>query len=228
MKLLVVTPFHRSICEETETILSYLQDKHMVWRASNCSAIDLCRSMIATHALDNYYDATLWIDSDIEVSVDDIEEFISNYEISGRDSFFFAPYLRKDANQAALSLTQYGYYEQYLKNNRYCDTAACGFGCTLVGTDVLNKVQEKYKFRRCNSSENVCFIPFFLPMVVDRNIDGVEVPSTYLTEDYAFCHRATSSGIKIITDRKPKVIHLNYDKKLVLPKIDNLYSLENK
>lgn len=225
MKLLVVTPFHRTISDETESVLKYLEGKYLVWRASNCSAIDLCRSMIATFALDNHYDATLWIDSDIEISNEDIDEFILNYEIEKRNSFYFAPYLRKDSSYASLCLTYKGYSEEYLKNYRYCDTAACGFGCTLLGTDVLNGIQEKYKFRRCSSSENVCFIPYFLPMVVERNIDNVEVPSTYLTEDYAFCHRATSCGFKITTDRKPKVIHIG-DTKLVLPQIDGFYSLE--
>lgn len=226
MKLLVVTPYHRTISEETETILEYLEVNHTVWRASNCSAIDLCRSMIASFALDNNYDAIFWIDSDIEMSKNDADEFILNYNSFKRESFFCAPYRRKDADYAALSLTENGYYQQYRKNYRYCDTAACGFGCTLLGTDVLRKIQDKYKFRKCISSENVCFYPFFLPTVIDRNIDGVEVPSVYLTEDYSFCHRAISSDIRITTDRKPKIIHIGENnKKLTLPKENGLYKL---
>lgn len=226
MKLLVVTPYHRTISEETENLLKYLETKYTVWRASNCSAIDMCRSMIASFALDNHYDAILWIDSDIEVSNEDIDEFILNYESFKRYSFFFAPYLRKDANYAALTLTENGFRNQYLKNYRYCDTQACGFGCTLLGVDVLNTIKDAYKMKRCMSADYTCFLPFFIPMVVERNIDGVEVPGAYLTEDFAFCERAKSCGINITTDRKPKVIHIG-ETKLVLPKIDEFYGLQS-
>jgi hypothetical protein len=96
-RCVILTPVGSQIEPHCETALQSLE-KHgyPVWRIRGYSAIDQGRSQLASDALNQGYDETLWIDSDIGFNPDDVERIRShNLPISGSSDFRVRGYLIK-------------------------------------------------------------------------------------------------------------------------------------
>jgi hypothetical protein len=78
-----------------------------------------------------------------------------------------------------------------------------GFGFVHTRRVVYERIRNHMKLGECNQRFGNTVIPYFLPEVIP---DGNG--RWYLPEDYAFCHRARTSGIKIVADTTIRLSHV--------------------
>jgi hypothetical protein len=192
-------------------------------------AIDQARNEMATAALADGFEETVWIDSDISFEPDAVERLRSHglpivcgiyarkamralacHVLPGTDRLVFG---------AEGGLTELLY-------------AAAGF--LLVRRQVYVDIQERLALPVCNQRFGQATIPFFQPLVIgdaemqkeDREMENREMEASgvrypiisssplvsphrnwYLPEDYAFCERARQCGFKIMADTKIRLWH---------------------
>jgi hypothetical protein len=161
-----------------------------VRRVRGFSAIDQGRNEMAAAALRDGFAETMWIDIDIGFEADDVERLRARAlpiaagvypQVAARA---LACHLLPNTPQLVFG------NEGGLVEIKY---AAAGF--LLVRREVYEAVCQRLALPLCNTRFGRGVWPLFQPLTVFD--DGVH---RYLTEDYAFCHRARQAGFKIMAD----------------------------
>ncbi len=196
----ILVPCNSYIHNETESVLRELEERgYPVRRIYGLSAIDQARSRMATDAILDGYEETLWIDSDMVFHPDAVEQIRSHQEliVSGLYSKRGGGSLASvfEQNTEALTLGNGG----RLTAIKY---AATGF--LLVRRNAYLKIQQTLKLPICNELfTGRPLIPFFQPMLIDQ-----EESTWYLAEDYSFSERAHQSGLQVLADTSLRLWHV--------------------
>jgi hypothetical protein len=162
------------------------------------AAIDQGRSQMATDALIDGYEETMWVDSDVEFHPDSVDRLRSHglpitcgiYPQKGKRAIasHVMPGTRK------LVLGQGGGLTEILY-------AAGGF--LHVRREVYLTMQRELLLPMCNERFRSPMVPFFHSMLYPCD-DG----HWYLAEDFAFCQRARACGYKIMADTTIRLWHI--------------------
>jgi hypothetical protein len=198
-KCAVLVPFIGTIDPECDEALKALERRgYQVRRVPGYAAIDQARNQMATDALRDGFDETMWIDADIGFDPDAVnllrshglpivcgiypqkgKQALACHVLPGTDSMTFG-------EQGGLIELLYG---------------ATGF--LHVRREAYLRVQRECRLPICNESFGQPLIAFFQPLTRPHH-DGY----WYLAEDYAFCHRARESGLRIVADTSIRLWHI--------------------
>jgi methyltransferase family protein len=198
-RCVVLVPVAHHIEPSCETVLRELERRgYDVRRVYGYAAIDQGRSQMASDALAEGFDETLWIDADIQFQPDDVERLRSHmrpvtcgiYPKKGMRALavHVLPGTEKLVLGAAGGLTEILY-------------AATGF--LHVRREVYLALQHRLNLPICNSWFGRAIVPYFLPM-----IHPTELGPWYLGEDYAFCERVRQCGFPILADTRIRLGHV--------------------
>ena len=139
------------------------------------------RDKLARHAINNDFEYTLWIDSDMVFSdslADDLmgsgKDFVCANFISRHNPYLNVVFKRL-LPLPAVRITD-------IPDDTF-RVAGCGFGCVLIRTKIMTDVM--------NSNSGKCFLP-----------------TAELSEDLAFCQRAAGIGCEIWCEPTARVGHV--------------------
>lgn len=198
-RCVILVPFSGFIHVECDEALKELERRgYQVRRVGGYAAIDQGRNQMATDAILDGFEETMWIDSDVAFHPDSVDQLRSHslpiacgiYPQKGKRA------LACHASVGAPSMV-------FGKQGGLVELLYAGTGFLLIRRDVYMTVYEKLQLEVCNERFGHPTFPFFLPMV--RQIeDGY----WYLAEDYAFCERARQCGFKIYADSSIRLWHI--------------------
>jgi hypothetical protein len=195
----VLVPYTGFIHPPCEKALQELEKRgYPVWRVGGYAAIDQGRNQMATDALIQGFEETMWIDSDMDFDPAAVDQLRAHglpvscgiYPQKGRRALtcHVLPGTPKVTFGQAGGLLEVKY-------------GATGF--MHVRREVYLKVQHRLSLPMANERFGPPMIPFFYPMLHPIE-DGV----WYLAEDYAFCERARQCGYKIVADTSLRLWHI--------------------
>ena len=169
-----------------------------VLREGAFSAIDQARSQLASNAYLQGYEETMWIDSDIAFEPAAVEMLRSSdepivcgvYPVKGKQ--LLACHTMPGTTQLQLGA-----------NGALTEILYAGFGFNLVRRSAYAKIHQTLGLPVCNAQFGYPLIPFFCPMAIET-----EAGHWYLAEDFAFCHRARQSGLRIMADTRIRLWHI--------------------
>ena len=198
-KRVAICPYHSFIEPACERGLSELEERGwVVWRRQSSAAIDRERGRLATAALDQGYDALLWVDSDQEFDADCAERlyeddvpFVSAL-IARRGARDFACVFSDDLAQVSLGTA-----------GSVVPVRFVGSGFALVRRVAFEAVQQHFALPRIRDAAGP-IVPYFLPMVTEVTGAGL----CYLGEDFAFCERLHRASIPVLVDTRPRIGHI--------------------
>lgn len=187
---IVLVPVSHHIEPDCDASLRMLERMgYHVWRAYGFSAIDQGRNVMAQQSLDKGYKELMWIDADVGFQVSDVERLRAlNLPIS------CGVYGLKDGSgRPAADLDG----KQRISGSLY-QIPAVGAGFLHTRRNVYELMVKELKLEKC-VGRHTNYYPFFLPLIKDK---------FYMGEDFAFCHRASQCGIKIVADTSLKLKHV--------------------
>lgn len=195
----VLVPFGGPILPECEAGLRTLERRgYQVRRVGGYAAIDQARNQMATDALLDGFEETLWIDSDIGFNPDDVET-LRRHALP----IVCGIYPRKGVRKLACHVLPGTPRIAFGKDGGLAEILYAPGGFLLVRREVYLAIQRKLDLPVCNERFGRPTIPYFRPMV--RPTD--EGP-WYLAEDFAFCDRARRSGFKVWADTRIRLWHV--------------------
>ncbi len=156
---------------------------------------------MATDALLDGYEETLWIDSDVDFHPDSVDRLRSHgLPIVG------AIYPQKGKRALASHIMPGTPKVVFGKEGGLIEILYAGAGFLHVRREVYLAIQKRQQLPMCNERFRAPMIPFFHSMV-----HPCEDGHWYLAEDYAFCQRARACGFKIMADTTIRLWHVgNY------------------
>lgn len=201
-RCVVLVPYLGYIHQECDQSLKELERRgYQVRRESGHSAIDQGRNQMATDALVDGFEETMWIDSDVGFNPEDIELLRQHQRpiVSGI-------YPQKGKRALASHMLPGTSFVTFGKGGGLVELLYAATGFLLVRREVYLKMQAKLSLPVCNERFGRPTIPFFEPMV-----QPIEDGYWYLGEDYAFSHRAKACGFSVFADTRIRLWHVgNY------------------
>ncbi len=196
-KTVIIVPVAHRIEPATDECLRQLEKRgYTVWRKYGFSAIDQGRCALAQEALDAGFDAIFWIDSDIAFWEYDVDNLIN----SGYD-FITAPYTVKGWPSLTTEFKEDLSHINMGEHGRIYEVNYAATGFMYTHRRVYEEIVKHYnmsKVKIWGGQYNV--YPVFFPHIGEEN--------NYLGEDFAFCHRARTAGIKIYSDTRVRLSHI--------------------
>ncbi len=201
-RCVVLVPFGTHIVPMCETALKELERRgYVVRRVQGYAAIDQGRNQMATDALRDGFEETLWIDSDMGFRPDDVERIRAH-----REPIVTVIAPQKGKRALACHIIPGTEKLTFGERGGLHEILYAGTGFLHVRRDVYTRVQEQLDLPVCNELFGRPMIPFFQPLI-RRQHEG----TWYLAEDYSFCHRARLCGFRILADTSVRVWHVgNY------------------
>lgn len=202
-KCAIAVPCNGAIEPATDAGLRELEKRGFhVHRVYGYSAIDQARCRITYDLIyREKYGAMMWIDSDIDFNPDYVEKFTHmNLPIVG----------------GAYPMKSWPLMTFHPLNNKpvtFSDSASpvevecLATGFLYVKAEVYHTLERKLKLPTCNVSFNSPHIPFYQPGIFE-DIGGMELPNTYLGEDFSFSKRCRQCGFKVMLDPSVKLGHI--------------------
>jgi len=170
---------------------------YTVRRVYGYAAIDQARNDMATDALADGFEETMWIDADISFDPRAVDQLRAS-----QLPIVCGIYARK--GRRALACHALPGTEQLVfgVGGGLVELRYAGTGFLFVRRQVYIDMQARLGLPVCNQRFGRATIPFFQPMVVP---DGEG--HWYLPEDFAFCERARQCGFKIMADTTIRLWH---------------------
>jgi hypothetical protein len=198
-RCVVLVPYTGFIYPPCEAALRELERRgYEVRRVGGYAAIDQGRNQLATDALLDGFEETMWIDADMEFDPAAVEQLRAHglpvscgvYPQKGRRvlTCHVLPGTPRLVFGRAGGLTEVLY-------------AATGF--LHVRREVYLTVQRRLALPLANERFGAPMIPFFYPMLHESD-DG----TWYLAEDFAFSQRVRQSGFKLVADTSIRLWHI--------------------
>lgn len=226
----VLTPVGSHIEAQTENALRELERRgYTVWRSFGCSAIDFARNRLATQAMSQGFDETLWIDSDIVFDADDVDRMrswtmsdLQNLELDASNQpGTFGPneshetpdakplvltgvYAKKGLRELAVQLfaTQ-GETLLFGHEAPFRKAMYAPGGMLLVRREAYERVGRYFLLPHCTTNESFGMIPYFMPSIIQEGEKSI-----YLCEDFAFSRRVRDAGLDIWVDMRMRLYHI--------------------
>lgn len=201
-KCLVLVPYQDRIVPQTDEVLRELERRGVrMWRQPYCSAIDYCRSWMASDALHAGNESILFVDSDIEFRPDDAIRTLLRPE-----PIVVAAYAQKTRSPDGVLKVNCKFAADIEAQVTFGEgggdytALACGAGFMRITADALRHMVDVLDMPQCNGKK---VYPFFLPSVIcEPGSDW-----TYQGEDYSFCWRARKAGLTILCDTRVYLKH---------------------
>ncbi len=199
----ILVPFTGFIHYECEVGLKELERRgYVVHRVGGYAAIDQGRNQMATDALIDGFEETVWIDSDIGFNPDDVDRLRSHPV-----SIVSGVYPQKGKRSIASHVLPNTPNVVFGEAGGLTEMLYLATGFLLVRRQAYLEIQRTLKLPLCNERFGQPTIPFFMPMVHEID-DGY----WYLAEDYSFCERARQSGFKCYADTTIRLWHIGWYK----------------
>jgi hypothetical protein len=198
----VLVPFIGFIHQECEEALKELERRgYPVRRVGGYAAIDQGRNQMATDALLDGFEETLWIDADVGFHPDSVERLRSHPH-----PIVCGVYPQKGKRALACHIMPGTPAMVFGRHGGLVEMLYAGAGFLLVRREVYLTIQHRLQLPVCNERFGHPTIPFFLPLT-----RPIEDGYWYLAEDYAFCQRAHDCGYRIYADTTIRLWHIgNY------------------
>ncbi len=199
-KCVILVPVQSHIEWSCERGLLELEKRgYPVWRVRGYVAIDQGRNQMATDALRQGFEETMWIDSDIDFSVNDVEKLRwHNLPISS------AIYPSKGQRSLASHVMPGTEKITFGKDGGLLEIRYAATGFLHVRRQVYETIHAKLNLPTCNVTFGSAMIPFFQPLVIDDTQRG----AWNLAEDFAFSERARQAGLKVFADTSIRLKHI--------------------
>lgn len=198
-RCVVLVPVGSHVVPKCEQGLKELERRgYEVRRIRGYAAIDQGRNQMATDALRQGFEETLWIDSDIGFHPNAVDKLRAHSL-----PIVCGIYPKKGKRELACHIIP-GTKQMTFGNGgglheiRYAPT-----GFLHVRREVYEQVQEQLELPVCNQNFGRPMIPFFEPMI-HQLYDG----HWYLAEDFAFSERARQCGFNIMADTSIRLWHV--------------------
>ena len=200
-KCVILVPFTSQIIPACESALRELERRgYDVRRVGGYAAIDQGRNQMATDALIDGYEETMWIDADVEFHPDSVEQ------LRGRDlPIVCGIYPQKGKRAIACHILPGTPRIVFGKGGGLVELLYAGTGFLLVRREVYLRMQERLGLPMCNERFGTPMVPFFHPM-----LHPCEDGCWYLAEDFAFCQRARAANFKIMADTTIRLWHVGH------------------
>jgi len=198
-RCVVLVPYSNSIVPRVHDALKELERRGYVVRlVPGYAAIDQGRNQMATDALMDGFEETMWIDSDVAFHPDAVDR-LRSHDLP----IVCGIYPQKGVRALACHVMPGAPQVVFGKDGGLIDLLYAGTGFLHIRREVYRDVQEKLNLPMCNERFRRPMIPFFLPMAAPFQ-DG----HWYLAEDYAFCTRAKQCGYRIMADTTIRLWHV--------------------
>jgi hypothetical protein len=198
-KCVILVPFATHIHPECDDALRELERRgYPVRRVGGYAAIDQGRNQMATDALRDGFEETMWIDADIGFHPDCIDRLRAHSL-----PIVAGIYPQKAKRALACHVLEGSPSITFGQAGGLFELLYVATGFLLVRREVYLKVQEHCRLPACNEQFGQPMIPFFQPMVCPTGSGH-----WYLAEDYAFCQRAREAGFRIFGDTTIRLSHL--------------------
>ncbi len=217
----VLVPVGNHIEPQTEVALRELERRgYPVWRSYGCSAIDFARSRLATQALSEGFEETLWIDADIVFDPNDVDRLrgrtFADIRAAGghtvpndheKPLVLSGVYAKKGVRELALQFfTTPGETMYFGVDAPFRKAVYAPGGMLLVRRQAYELVAKTSRLPHCTTNESFGMIPFFMPLIIQEGDHSI-----YLCEDFAFSRRVRDAGLEIWVDMQMRLYHLgNY------------------
>lgn len=198
-KCAVLVPVFGAIEPKCDAALEELSRRgYQVRRVRGYSQIDLARGQMATAALDDGFDETLWIDADIAFKPDDVET------LRGHGlPLSCAIYVKKAARALACHAMPGTEEIVFGKQGGLLEILYAATGFLLARRQVYEDIQRRLELPRCNARFGGAVVPYFLPLIKPE-----PAGHWYLSEDYSFCERARQCGHRVWADTTIRLRHI--------------------
>lgn len=199
MTCIVLVPNNGRIESATNDALDELERRSFVIRrVSGYAAIDVARNEIASQALVDGFDETIWIDSDIAFHPDDIER-LRDHGIP----LICGIYPKKGRRELACNVLPGTESITFGTNGGLTELLYAATGFLYVRKCVYEDIQQKLNLPTCNQMFGDKVVSWFQPLIIDT-----PQGPRYLPEDYAFCERAREAGYSIMADTRIRLFHI--------------------
>lgn len=198
-RCVVLVPYGGPILPDCEEGLRELERRgYPVRRVGGYAAIDQGRNQMATDALVEGFEETLWIDSDIAFRPDDVER-LRRHGLPIACGIYPQKGPRSLASHVLPGTPRLAFGEA----GGLAEILYASAGFLLVRREVYLAVQGRFRLPVCNERFARPTVPYFQPML--RPIDDGH---WYLAEDYAFCERARQCGFRVFADTTIRLWHV--------------------
>jgi hypothetical protein len=198
----ILVPHGGQIVSGCEDSLKVLEERgYAVRRVRGYSQIDVARNEIASKAILDGFQETIWIDADIGFHPDAIEK------LRGHNlPIVCGVYAKKGKRELAISVLPGIKQMGFGKSGGLHEVQYAATGFLLVRRKVYLDMQFQLGLPLCNEHFGANIVPYFMPLARPHR-EG----HWYLGEDYAFCERARQAGYKIMADTTIRLWHIgNY------------------
>lgn len=197
-KCVILVPVASGIEPETEACLRELAARgYEVRTLRGSSQVDLARSTLATLAVRDGFEETLWIDADTVFQPEDVERIRRHGK-----PITAGLYLRKKQGQPEFAAKFVLPRATFGTGGGLLEMVYVGMGFTHVRREVYEAIG--HALPSCGGGyEGEKVTPYFLPVLAQEG-DGL----TYLSEDYSFCLRAKMAGFQVLADTTIKLGHV--------------------
>ncbi|MDA1052535.1 MAG: sulfotransferase [Planctomycetota bacterium] len=203
-RCVVLVPIGGTIVPQCEEALAELERRgYPVRRVRGYSAIDQGRNQMATDALADGFDETMWIDSDVGFDPNDVER-LRRHEVP----IVCGIYPQKGRRVLACHVMPGTEKLVFGDEGGLAEILYAGTGFLLVRRDAYETIRRKLHLPLCNERfGGRPMLPFFQPLS-HPDTEGSETGGHwYLAEDFAFCERARQAGFKIFADTRVRLMH---------------------
>jgi hypothetical protein len=198
-RCVILVPFASYITPPCERALEELERRgYPVRRVGGYAAIDQGRNQMATDALLDGFEETMWIDADVDFHPNSVDRLRSH-----RLPIVAGIYPQKNKRALASHVMPGSPKMVFGKDGGLAEILYAGAGFLLVRREVYLTIQDRLQLPMCNERFRIPLIPFFHPM-----LHQCEDGHWYLAEDYAFCERARQCGFKIMADTTIRLWHI--------------------
>ncbi|MDR3633001.1 MAG: hypothetical protein P4L84_04140 [Isosphaeraceae bacterium] len=187
----VLVPYQEAIAPQCQAGLEELERRgYVVRRARGRLTIDQERNQLATDALRDGFEETLWIDGDLGFDANDVETLRRH-----RLPLCAAVCPKKQEPSLAIHVLPDTTRIVIGKGGGLHELLYSSGGFLHVRRHVYETIESQWKLPVCNGPSSRPFVPYFQPLVREWK-NG----NWYLAEDFAFCHRARCCGFPIFAD----------------------------
>jgi hypothetical protein len=174
-------------------------------RVRGFSAIDQGRNQMASDALHDGFAETMWIDTDIGFTADSVDRlrFLDLPIAAGL-------YPQPGARSLACKLLPETDELVFGEKGGLVEVLYVAAGFLHVRRATYVAIRDKLALPLCNTRFGRGVWPFFQPLAAEEEMVTIvasandstarQVRHRYLTDDYAFCHRARQAGFNIMAD----------------------------
>ncbi|MCA9088367.1 MAG: hypothetical protein KDA90_06990 [Planctomycetaceae bacterium] len=197
-RCVVLVPYTTHIVPQCDESLKELERRgYPVRRVMGFAAIDQGRNQLATDALVDGFQETMWIDADVGFHPDDVDRLRRlNLPIS---SGIYAQKGRRAIASHVLPTTE---SLTFGPEGGVIEILYAATGFLHVRREVYLDVLNRLNLPICNERFEHPIVPYFHPMIHEME-DG----RWYLAEDYSFSQRVRLAGHKIYADTRLRLWH---------------------